>query len=604
MTNTTKSEFNVQNAKTYNHSSTTVWLLSHLARHWPFALLAVAASIINSAGQAAIAFFTGKAFDIINQDSPDLDKVRTYVLYIGLLGLFYATGQLCRNYSFGLLAQRLERDTREELYISLLGKSQTFHDRQRIGDVMARATDDVRQLNMMLNPGLMLIVGSSMSLIVPLISIALLRAELLLSPVVFTVLFYIALWDYTRRLRPVTTHSRTTFGIMNAGLQETISGIELVKSSAQEHQEQAKFVQNARKYRDYMVQQGEIEGRYLPLLMLSLAITAGFLHAVILYDRGEIPVGTIIAYIGIFGILRFPTFISIFTFSLVQLGYAGATRILSLIKAEADIDENTTGHRATIQGDIEFKDVSFGYYGADNPVLKNVSFKVQAGQTVAIVGQTGSGKTSITRLINRIYDANSGQVLLDAVDVRDWALDSLRSQISVIEQDVFLFSRTVAENIAFGVPGATQADIERAAQAAQAHDFIMKFESGYETMVGERGVTLSGGQRQRIALARAFLTDPRILIMDDSTSAVDSATEDEIQKAIRRVQEGRTVVLITHRLSQIRWADIILVVKKGRIVAQGSHEHLLATSADYRSIFARYEVDLPPLVQAEVEPVA
>jgi ATP-binding cassette subfamily B protein len=293
--------------------------------------------------------------------------------------------------------------------------------------------------------------------------------------------------------------------------------------------------------------------------------------------------------------LRFPTFISIFTFSLVQLGYAGGQRILALINAEADLDENRVGRRAPMQGAIEFKNVSFGYFGAERLVLKDVSFKVASGQTVAIVGQTGSGKSTITRMINRIYDTTSGHVLIDGVDVREWALDSLRSQISVIEQDIFLFSRTIAENIAFGVPDATQADVERAAKAAQAHDFIMAFESGYETKVGERGVTLSGGQRQRIALARAFLTNPRILIMDDSTSAIDSATEDEIQKAIRRIQQGRTVVLITHRLSQIRWADLILVVKHGRVVAQGTHEKLLATSPDYRGIFARYEIDLPAL---------
>jgi ATP-binding cassette subfamily B protein len=180
--------------------------------------------------------------------------------------------------------------------------------------------------------------------------------------------------------------------------------------------------------------------------------------------------------------------------------------------------------------------------------------------------------------------------LIDGVDVRDWSLDSLRSQISTIEQDIFLFSRTLAENIAFGMPNASQEDIEQAAKAAQAHDFIMNFESGYETKVGERGVTLSGGQRQRIALARAFLTNPSILILDDSTSAIDSATEDEIQKAIRKAQEGRTVLLITHRLSQIRWADLILVVKGGQIAAQGTHDDLLAESMDYRRIFARYEV--------------
>jgi len=205
---------------------------------------------------------------------------------------------------------------------------------------------------------------------------------------------------------------------------------------------------------------------------------------------------------------------------------------------------------------------------------------------VAIVGQTGSGKSTLTRLINRIFDAEGGQVLVDGIDVRDWNLESLRSQISTIEQDVFLFSRTIAENIAFGVPAATREQIEAVAHEAQAHDFIMSFEKGYDTEVGERGVTLSGGQRQRIAIARAFLTNPRILILDDSTSAIDSATEDRIQQAMYRISRQRTTFLITHRLSQIRWADRILVLKGGRIADQGTHDELLALGGLYAHLIA------------------
>jgi ATP-binding cassette subfamily B protein len=380
-------------------------------------------------------------------------------------------------------------------------------------------------------------------------------------------------------------------------LQETISGIEVVKSSAQEEQERKKFMNNAHDFRSYFVAQGNIEARYLPLLLLSIGLTGGFLHAMILYHNGEIQIGTIVAYMGMFGLLRFPTFISIFTFSLVQLGYAGAKRILELINDETDLDENPGGYRGVMEGDITFENVSFGYE-ENNPVIHDVSFTVKRGQTVAIVGQTGSGKSTITKLVNRIYDTSEGRVLIDGIDVRDWSLDSLRSQISTIEQDIFLFTRTVAENIAFGHPGADDDHIQRASRDSQSFDFIENFESGFDTKIGERGVTLSGGQRQRIALARAFLTDPRILILDDSTSAIDSATEDEIQKAIRRAQEGRTVLLITHRLSQIRWADLILLVKQGRVVAQGTHEDLLAASEDYRRIFARYNIEMPTLQEA------
>jgi ATP-binding cassette subfamily B protein len=204
---------------------------------------------------------------------------------------------------------------------------------------------------------------------------------------------------------------------------------------------------------------------------------------------------------------------------------------------------------------------------------------------VAIVGQTGSGKTSLMKLLNRTYDAGCGQVLVDGKDVRNWNLAALRRQISIIEQDVFLFSRSIAENIAFGKPSASKEEIETAARAAQAEEFIQSFEKKYETVIGERGVTLSGGQRQRLALARAFLTDPRILVLDDSTSAIDSATEDLIQRAIAAAARGRTTFIITHRLSQIRWADLIIVLRKGRIAAIGRHEELMASSEAYARIF-------------------
>jgi ATP-binding cassette subfamily B protein len=301
---------------------------------------------------------------------------------------------------------------------------------------------------------------------------------------------------------------------------------------------------------------------------------------------------------GLVAALRFPAFISIFSLTLVQLGLAAAGRILGIIKTETELDENSEGHADEIKGDIVFENVTFKF--GDSLVLDDVSFRVQPGETVAIVGQTGSGKSTLTQLINRTYDVTSGRILVDGVDVREWNLDALRSQISKIEQDVFLFSRSLAENVAFGAPDATREQIERAAAEAQAHEFITSFKEGYETVVGERGVTLSGGQRQRIALARAFLSNPRILILDDSTSAIDSATEDEIQKAIRRAQMGRTTLLITHRLSQIRWADHIIVLAHGKVIAYGKHEELLQTSRVYRRIFARYD---PALRTSEMQPV-
>ncbi|RLC70756.1 MAG: ABC transporter ATP-binding protein, partial [Chloroflexi bacterium] len=503
-----------------------------------FPLAVILAAILNNGSYSYIQVFVGRGFDLIS--APGWSATALLMLALGIIGSAIGQGitGLVRNYAIEFLAQRIERDARDELYVSLLGKSQTFHSRQRIGDIMARATNDVRMLNLMFSPGLMLITDSLMAIVVPVALIGQLRFELLLVPSIFIVLLAVTIADYNRRLKPVSMARREQFGAMNAGLAEAIAGIEVVKANAQERYEWDKFTQNARLFRDYFVRQGEIQARYWPMLVFSLAWAGGLLHAMLLWGAGSISLGQVVTFMGLMGTLRFPTFISIFSFNLVQLGVASAERILELINTETELDENETGIARPIRGEVVFENVHFGYDA--QPVLKNISFTARPGETVAIVGHTGSGKTTLTQLINRIFDVNRGRVLVDGVDVRDWNLESLRSQISTIEQDVFLFSRTLAENIAFGCADADWEAIEQAAREAQAHEFITSFGDGYHTEVGERGVTLSGGQRQRIAIARAFLTNPRILILDDSTSAIDSATEDQIQRAMRRISSQRT----------------------------------------------------------------
>jgi len=243
--------------------------------------------------------------------------------------------------------------------------------------------------------------------------------------------------------------------------------------------------------------------------------------------------------------------------------------------------------RALIRGDVVFEDVHFSYPDGDEPVLDGVNVRIPAGGSLGVAGETGSGKSTLASLLIRLADPTQGRVTIDGIDVRDWQLEALRSQISIIEQEIFLFSRSILDNIRFGRPDASREEVIEAAKKAQAHDFIMSFPDGYDTIIGQRGVTLSGGQRQRLAIARAFVANPQILILDDSTSAIDSATEDRIQKAIWEAAKGRTTILITHRLSQIRWADHIVVMKRGRVVAQGTHEQLMQTSESYRRIFAR-----------------
>ena len=599
-----KREFTIANEYHYNRKSPIRWIISHLLRNKPFIASFMLASIITNTLYASVPIFTGIAFNAVLQGTYGASQLFRIALII--LGVVLVGGvvDLTARLSTEILGKRLATDARDELYVNLLGKSQTFHNRQRVGDIMARAANDMNQLSDMIVPGVDSIVDSFTSLFITLAFIGLLQPQLLLAPVLYTVVFIISLRHYSRKLQPVSDEMRDQFGKINAVLTETVTGIEVVKATAQESQEQRKFEKSARLYRDYYIKNGEIQARYLPPLFLGIALAGAFLHGLFLVMHNQLSIGNLVAYMGLMGIIRFPTFISNWSFNLVQLGIAGANRILTILKEETELDENEDGYSAEMRGQIIFENVTFRY--GDTPVLKNISFRAEPGQTVAIVGQTGAGKSTLTKLVNRIYDVDEGHIFIDGVDVRDWSMDALRSQISTIEQDIFLFSRSITDNIAYGLgQKADQAAIEQAAHDAQAHDFIMSFKDGYETVIGERGVTLSGGQRQRLAIARALLTNPRILILDDSTSAIDSATEDEIQKAIRRVLQGRTTLLITHRLSQIRWADKILVLRKGELVDQGTHSELIDRCELYRRIFVHRQttVKLPQATPERPEEV-
>jgi ATP-binding cassette subfamily B protein len=596
-----RAEFTVEGRDSYDHRSALRWFISHLAKFklitLTFVIGAIGATILNS----AIPGITGDAFDeVLNPDGDPKDALlRISMVLLGIV-IVRALFDILARYSIEVMGKRLERDTRLELFTSLLGKSQTFHNRQKVGDLMARSTSDVRQLGFMLSPGLDLMLDSMLGLAIPIVFIGLIDYRLLLSPLVFTVFFFFTLRLYMNQLNPVSNAMRMRFGVLNAGLNEAVRGVEVIKATGQEAQERKKFALNARSYRDLQVAQGLIQAKYLPTLILPISFALAILHGVYLVQQNELTIGELVAYTGLMQQLGFPTFISTFTFSLVQMGFASADRILALMREETELDQNIAGHSGEISGDIVFDHVTFGYGG--DPILKDISFRARPGETIAIVGETGSGKSTLTKLVNRTYDVTSGKILLDGIDLREWNMDSLRSQISFIEQDVTLFSRSVAENIGFSLgQTADREEIVRAARDAQAHEFILELDNGYDTVIGERGVTLSGGQRQRLAIARALLTSPSVLVLDDSTSAIDSATEDAIQQAIRRILEGRTTLLITHRLSQIRWADRVLLLRKGELVAQGTHDELLRQSSLYRRIFAHYdEMDEPEPAMAAV----
>jgi ATP-binding cassette subfamily B protein len=579
-------EFTLPNRKKTNRSGPIRWILSHFWRYWYVGLLILVGAFGNAYLAAVVPVEVGKAFDAILETPPRSELLIGFVITIVWTQLVRGVLQFGRNFSAEWLGQLFERDIRDELFVSLLGKSMTFHNLQPVGDTMARATNDVREINFMFSPGINLVIGSANFILLPILMAPSYHPSLIITPLVFLVLYFLLIWQYLDELSPISARVRRAFGQMNTRLSEVLDGIETVKGMAQEQSEIDLFEENAEGFRDASVRQGDVEARYLPLLLLGLTMAAGLLHALLLFKAGQITAGDVVAYFGLLQLFGFPTFASIFAYSQVSLGVAGARRILDLINKETNLDQNITGFEGEMKGDVTFESVSFRYGEEEDLALSDISFNVKAGQTVAIVGQTGTGKTSLVKLINRTYDAYAGRVLVDGRDVRDWQLAALRHQVSIIEQDIFLFSRAIRDNIAFGAQDASEEEIIAAAKAAQAHDFITEFTEGYDTVIGERGVTLSGGQRQRLALARAFLTDPRILVLDDSTSAIDSATEDKIQRAIYAAAKGRTTFIITHRLSQIRWADLIIVMGKGEVAAIGTHDELLASSEAYRRIFS------------------
>lgn len=560
------------------------WILSHLKYQWWLVIVAVIGALGNAGLAGVVPVMIGQAVNLVSGGNFESGRLLQIVLVIVISQTIRGVLQFARNFGFEVIAQRIERNIRQELYVSLFGKSMTFHNLQPVGDTMARATNDVREVNFLFSPGVNLVIGSLIFIFVPIILAPRYHPSLVFVPLLFVTVYFILLRFYLKELEPVTDEVRHSFGILNTRLNEALDGIEVVKGAAQEQGEVMLFGKNVDRYRKAAIRQGDIEARFLPALLLAVAMAGGLWHALILFQRNLITTGDVVAYFGLLVMLSFPTFVSIFAYSRISLGLAGARRILELMNRENNLDQNEKGYQGKMRGEVVFDKVSFAYQGNET-VLKDVTFHVYPGQTVAIVGQTGSGKTTLVKLINRIYDVTAGRVLVDGVDVREWNLEALRRQISIIEQDIFLFSQSIADNIAFGRPDASPEEIIAAAVAAQADEFIRSFEKGYDTVIGERGVTLSGGQRQRLALARAFLTQPSILILDDSTSAIDSATEDKIQRAIYTAAQGRTTFIITHRLSQIRWADVILVLRKGELVAVGSHEELMKTSEAYRNIF-------------------
>ena len=510
----------------------------------------------------------------------------------GLLIVAFAVARglfaFSQSYLSEKLSQSLAFDFRNEIYAKVQRLSFSYHDRNQTGQLMIRATDDVEKVRLFIGQGLLLALQALVLLGTTLVILFLTNASLTLAilPVLPVALLMFVIFGFITQ--PMFLRVQVKLSRLNTILQENLAGIKVVKAFVREPQEEARFERAAE---DLMRQQIQVAQAFSFLFPVVFLI-ANLGQAAMLYFGGQQIIGGSLTF-GEWQ--KFSLYLAFVFFPLGQLGFiisqmsqagASAQRVFEILDAQSEVaDKPDAIPLPPIRGRVEFEHVTFRYFGGSEPVLRDVSFVAEPGQTVALLGATGSGKSTIINLIPRFYDVSEGRVLIDGYDVRDVRLDSLRSQIGIVLQDTALFSGTIRDNIAFGRPAASMEEIVAAAKAAAAHDFIIGFPQGYDTPVGERGVTLSGGQKQRIAIARALLLDPRILILDDSTSSVDALTEYQIQQALTRLMRGRTSFVIAQRISTVRNADLILVLDRGRIVAQGKHEELLENSAIYAEVY-------------------
>lgn len=502
------------------------------------------------------------------------------------------------TYMQGYLAQMVTRDVRSDYYSSLQRKSFRFYDASAVGDLVSRATMDVQAVEAFVKTWLGTLFNAMFVIVIAFVimySVNPVMSLIAIAPMPLIFYFTSRLWIKTM---PLFRKMMLILGKLGAYIQQNIIGMKVVRIFRREDELDQGFKQVEQEFVDTAINAGRIQSKYMPSgpAILTLGIT-------IVYLYGGNLIAAPLALLTIGQLTLFSRYMMRLSFPLRDLSMlsgtwinasAGLERIYEMMDIPADVEDPENTRELTIEkGTVEFDNVTFGY-ATDRPVLKNVTFKVNAGERIAILGATGSGKTSLVYLIPRFYDVNAGRILIDGKDAKSYKISSLRRQIGLVLQDVFIFTGTIKDNIAFGQPEARMDDIVSAAKLARIHDFIMNLPDGYDTIVGERGVTLSGGQRQRITIARALLTKPKILILDDALSFVDAKTEKEIQEALEEAMKGKTSFIIAQRLSTIKNADRIMVLDSGVIVEFSTHNELMAKDNVYRRIYETQFLEKAP----------
>jgi ABC-type multidrug transport system fused ATPase/permease subunit len=516
-----------------------------------------------------------------------------------LRGIF-AFGQ---SYVGEWLAQHVAFDIRNAIYDRLQRLSYAYHDKAQIGQIMSRATQDVESVRIYISMGLLRLIYAVALLIIALVLMA--TADVRLAFVTWSFLPIIAavsIWN-SSRLRPIWTRIQDEQGRMSTVLQENLSGMRVVKSFAREGFESLKFWKEIKPLFDDSYYANQVQAFATPLLngLGALAMVATIWYGGHEVANGRLGVGDLTAFLIYLTLLQMPVRSLGFMVNIIARATSSGQRVYEILDAESAVKEKPNAiELRNVKGHVRFEDVSFGY-DSISPVLKHIDIEARPGELVALLGPTGSGKSTVVNLMPRFYDVTGGRITIDGIDIRDVTLPSLRRSIGIVQQDVFLFLDTIRENIRYGRTDATDEEVVQAAKVARIHDFIMSLPDGYDTWVGERGVTLSGGQKQRIAIARTLLLDPPILVFDDSTSAVDMETEYLIQQALAELMQGRTTFVIAQRLRTVERADQILVLRKGQIVERGRHHELLQHHGLYRQI---YDLELRDQEEAFARSVA
>jgi ATP-binding cassette, subfamily B, bacterial len=574
------------------------WLRPYRVGLGASAALAAVAMVMT----VAIPWLSGRAIDRVREgDKAGLTALGIAILGAGVLRLALT---VVRRLVAGRVSLGVELDLRNAMYQHLQSLELGFFDRQQTGQLMSRATVDLSSVRFFLGYGLIFMLQSALTILLAagaMIAVQPALAAVSLIPVPIVV--FVAA-RYGRRSRPALQELQQRIGELTADVEENIGGVRVVKSFAREDRQLERFGGRVGRVFDQAMVTTRLQAFYNPFI--GFLPQAG-LAAILFYGGrqvidGRLTIGEFSAFYTYLLMLLSPMRTLGISLGLAQRATAAGARIYQILDREPRVVSAPAAPALPPgSGHVELRDVTLRYEGSAREALRDVSLDIPAGTTVALVGATGSGKTSLVQLIPRLYDATEGAVIVDGADVRDVDVASLRAQIAVVNDDPFLFSATVAENIAYARADATPEEIERAARRAQAHDFIERLPDGYATRVGERGLTLSGGQRQRVAIARALLADPRILILDDATSSVDASTEQEIKRALREVMAGRTTFVIAHRLSTISLADTIVVLEDGEVIAAGNHDDLLDQSELYREIVEKGLPDQVFLTRADRE---